>query len=183
MEAKLSLLILIMQKLYSQLIGMPVVTEYSPSPVCLVRDVVIDPETGKVVALRVKRDSVIAPLDIERINNAVIIADQDRIIPLHDILRVKNVIDMNIPVIGQRVIAERSKTLLGRVVDYEIDTTHMTLHSIHVAKVFFFFRFQELIISSRSIVKISRSAITVKNTHAVCEREKSGARSVMPAVQ
>ena len=42
-----------MQKLYSELIGMSVLTEYSATPVALIKDIIIDPDSGKVLAFRV----------------------------------------------------------------------------------------------------------------------------------
>lgn len=168
-----------MQKLYSQLIGLPVFDEASASnsPVALLRDVLIDPENGKVLAFIIKNQRIIVPLDVERLNSGLFIAHQERIVPLDDVLRVHQISQMKIGIIGARVITEREKTFLGRVVDYEIDTTHMVLTHIHIAKLFLFFRFQERIISYRHIVRIDKHTVVVKDTKESLVKEKSRARS------
>ncbi len=151
-----------MQKNYSELIGMPVATEYSPSPVALIRDIIIDPENGKVLAFMVRNQRIIVPLDIVAVNRALIIADKDHILHLNDVLRVQTVYERKIGLIGARIITEKEKAFLGRVVDYEIDTKHMILTQIHAAKTIFFFRFQERFIPRKRIVRIDKHTIVVK---------------------
>lgn len=167
-----------MQKLYSQLVGLPVFDEHSGSPVTLVRDVIIDPENGKVLAFMVKNQHIIVPLDVEKLNNGLFIHDRDRILHINEVLRVQEVHSKrHAPIIGAKAITERGKIYLGRVVDYEIDALHMVLTRIHTAKVFFFFRFQERIISYRHIVKIGKDTVIVKDSHEAEVMEKAKARS------
>lgn len=167
-----------MQKLYSQLIGLPVFDEHFGSAITLVRDVIIDPENGKVLAFIVKNQHIIVPLDVEKLNNGLFIHDRDRILHINEVLRVQEVYSKRYaPIIGAKVITQRGKIYLGRVVDYEIDTLHMVLTTIHTAKVFFFFRFRERIISYRHIVKIGKDTITVKDSHEAEVAEKAKARS------
>lgn len=165
-----------MQKLYTDLIGMSVITEYSSLPVALVRDVIIDPENGKLLAFVVNKDNIIVPIDIIGINNGLIISDKDHILPISDVLRVQEVSKMKINIIGASVVTERAKMNLGRVVDYEIDAKHMVLTKIHVAKTFFFFRFQERIIYQRQIVKIGKEIIIVKDSNECVVKEKARVR-------
>lgn len=166
-----------MQKLYSEIIGMPVFTEYSKMPVTLVRDIIIDPENGKVLAFVVKNNHIIVPLDIERFLDGLYIAEKDRILPVDDVLRVHEVKKQEIDIIGSRVLTEPDKIYLGKVVDYEIDTAHMILSAIHAAKTFFFFRFQEKVISARSIIKISKHSVLVKSAHVLAKTSEETVRS------
>lgn len=167
-----------MQKLYSELIGLPVFDEYSPTPLALVRDIFIDPENGRVVAFAVKNNRIVVPLDIERLGRGLFIKDQSHIVPTDDVLRVAEVVERKTKIIGARVITQHTKTYLGRVVDYEIETRDMTLAAIHVAKTFLFFHFQEKIISYRSVIKINKESIIVKDTRiAAKEKEKVAAPS------
>ncbi len=167
-----------MQKLYSELIGLPVFDEYSPAPLALIRDIIIDPENGKIAAFAVKNNRIIVPLDVERLGRGLFIKDQNHIVPTEDVLRVAEVAERKIKILGARVITQNTKIYLGRVVDYEIETRGMALASIHVAKTFLFFRFQEKTISYRSIVKIKRESIIVKDTRITArEKEKIAAPS------
>lgn len=166
-----------MQKLYSELIGMSVLTEYSNSLIALVKDIIIDPENGRVLAFVVKQNRIISPMDIETININLVIHDSDRIVSMNEILRVETVAKMDIPIIGAKVISERGKKYIGRVVDYSIDTRHMALSSIYCAKSFFFFRVDERIIPYKNIIKITKNVVTIKDSAEVLEAEKAAARS------
>lgn len=166
-----------MHKLYSELIGMSVFDEYTNSALALINDIVIDPDTGKVLAFIVKNNHIIVPLDVLRIARGLFIADKSHILPLDEVQRVANVLQKYIKIIGARVITERDKLYIGKTVDYEIDTTHMVLNAIYAAKTFFFFRFHERIISYRSIVEIKKETIIVKDIRETSAREKVPAQS------
>lgn len=179
MASEVFLIINPMQKLYSQLIGLPVFDEASASnsPLALIQNIIVDPESGKVLAFLIKNHHIIVPVDVERLGSGLFIVDRDRIVPLDDVMRVHEVFKMHIGIIGARVITEREKRFLGRVVDYEIDTTHMVLTHIHVAKLFLFFRFQERIISYRHIIRIDKHTVVVKDLKEFTVKEKARARS------
>lgn len=168
-----------MRKLYSQLIGLPVFDESSGgnSPLALIRDIILDPENGKILAFVVRNNRVIVPFDVERLNSGLFIGDRDRIVPMDDVLRVHQVAQWHIDLIRARVVTEREKRFLGRVVDYEIDTSHMSLTHIQVAKLFFFFRFQERLISLKNIIRIEKHTIIVKDIKELTVKEKSPAPS------
>lgn len=160
-----------MHKLYSETIGQPVFTEYSKSPVALIQDLVIDPENGKILAFVVKKKYIIVPMDVEKFSNGLYISDSDKIIPVDDVLRVQEVLKRGIKIIGNKVVTEKTKVHIGQVADYEIDTTHMVLSSIHAARMFLFFRLEERIIPFHSIVKINKESIIVKNASVVAKAE------------
>jgi uncharacterized protein YrrD len=173
---------ILMQKLYSEMIGMPVFDENSPTPVALVKDVLVDPETGKVVAFLVKNNHIIVPLDVERLSKAMHIRDADQIVALEDVLRAKVVAGLQIPIIGSRVLTQRQKIFLGRVVDYEFSTSDMILSAIHAAKSILFFRYEEKLISRNSIVSIHKHSIIVKDAVVtVGVEEKSAVTSPVAA--
>ncbi|MEK9132983.1 MAG: PRC-barrel domain-containing protein, partial [Patescibacteria group bacterium] len=158
--------------LYSEFIGMPVFSEYSSSPLALIKDAIIDPENGKLLALLVKNNHIIVPMDIERsTTSAIFIADNDRILPVDDVLRVKMVLSRHISIPSAKVITEKNHEYLGRVTDFEIDTTHMVLANIHVAKQFLFLHFNERIIDFKHIVRIEKHSVIVKE-QAVMSKAK-----------
>lgn len=161
-----------MQKLYSELMGLPVFDEASGrAPIAFIRDIIVDPENGKVLAFMVKRDHVVVAADVLRVHSGLYIGDLHDIIPLHEVLRIQEVYHMQIPVIGERVITEQAKVTLGRVIDYAIDTTTMSLLHLFVAKTFLFFHFQEYVIPFRNIVRIKQKDIIVKDIKGVPVKE------------
>ena len=145
--------------------------EMTQTKVAMVYDIIVDPETGKVLAFAVDKNNIIVSMDVERLNSALYISDKEHIIPIDDVLRVKNVREMRIGIIGEKVITRRGKLLLGTVTDYEIDTTQMAIKNIYVAKTFLLFHFSERIISIKDVVKIEKKSITVKDDKAVLNEE------------
>ena len=85
-----------MQKTFSQIIGLPVVDEMTQTKVAMVYDIIVDPETGKVLAFAVDKNNIIVSMDVDRLNSALYISDKEHIIPIDDVLRVKNVREMRI---------------------------------------------------------------------------------------
>lgn len=156
---------------------MPILDEYSESPVALVRDVIIDPENGRLIAFLINKKQIIVPMDIVCVAKGIFISDKNHIVPIDDVLRVKNVFGAKIHIIGAEVITKQTKVRLGRCVDYEIDMNHMVLKNIYVAKTFLFFRFREKIISFRQIVRIEKNKIIVNDSSAVTIKERSTVRS------
>ena len=171
-----------MQKTFSQIIGLSVVDEMTQRKVALINDIIVDPETGKVLAFAVDKNHIIVSMDVERLNSSLYISDKEHIIPIDDVLRVKNVREMRIGIIGEDVITRRGKILLGTVTDYEIDTTQMAIKNIYVAKTFLFFHFAERIISIKDVVKIEKNSIIVKDDKEAVVSEEAKATSRAMAV-
>lgn len=164
-----------MQKLFSELIAMPVIDEYSSHPIALVRDIIIDPETGIVIAFEVGKNRIITPMDIARIGSALFIRDAEHIVDVDEVLRVKTVKDKGIFILGSRVVAEKTHEYMGKAVDFSIDTKSMSLAQIFAAKTFFFFRFNERIFARRDIVRIKKGEIIMKNKREAPAPEKEKA--------
>ncbi|PIQ78576.1 hypothetical protein COV82_00210 [Candidatus Peregrinibacteria bacterium CG11_big_fil_rev_8_21_14_0_20_46_8] len=167
-----------MQLLFSELIGMPVIEPHNRRPVATVRDVIIDPEKkGKVVGFILGKNRALAAMDVERLGNALYIGDADNIVPPEDLLRLQAIQQMQVHLIGARVIGETTGIYLGRVIDYSIDTKQMQLSSISVAKLFLFLKFQEKIISAHKIVEIRKETIIVKELETIQTKEEAVAPS------
>lgn len=161
-----------MHKLYSQLIGCQVFDDENNSSLGLIQDLIIDPETGKVLAFLLKNHHIIVAADVQRLGSSLVIADSGRIVPVDDVLRVHEVFKKRVCLIGSKVVGQQSKLQLGRVFDYEIDTVTMTLTAIHCSKIFFFFHLQDKIFSYRRILRISKDEITVKDSPEILAKEK-----------
>ncbi|PJC36715.1 hypothetical protein CO046_04290 [Candidatus Peregrinibacteria bacterium CG_4_9_14_0_2_um_filter_53_11] len=171
-----------MKKLYSELMGMSIFEEHSPHrPLGVVRNVMIDPETGKLLAFVLKNRQVILPADTECLNNALYIRSRDDLIPMEDVLRVAEVDRMAIDVAGSQVMTAKTRKILGRVIDYEVDLKAAQLTTLHVAKLFLIFHLSEAIISAKNIIKIDRAFITVEDTTELRLPVDDGDEEVTPS--
>jgi len=151
-----------MRRLFSELIGIQVVDSHTTHQCGVVRDLIIDPEKGTVLAFIVGKNKIVAPMDVERIGNALFINSSDHITSIEDILRVDEVHKRNIQILGAQVRGIETGMYLGRVFNYSIDTTHMRLTAIYVAKLFLFFKYEEKNIAAKNIVEIKANEIRVK---------------------
>lgn len=175
-----------MEKLYSKIVRSVVVEEDGVRPICNVRDLVIDPNDGKVVALSVGKGRVIVPADIlswgmsGRAGSAVKINRADSILDVEDIVRVQEVWGRQAQIFEQKVETVSGKEL-GSVVDFVIDSKAMVLKKLYVAKVFLgLLRLDHRIISAKDIVEILPGKIVVKDDLGVVKEraavERGGRR-------
>lgn len=165
-----------MQKLYSQLVGMPVFCETSGMPINVVRDLIIEPQTGTLLAFQVKGGHVIVPMDIEHIGTSILIPDRDCILEPSEVMRVSSTIEQGINIVGSKVYVEESGEYLGRVVDYAIDASHTALGAIYVARYFLFIPLDERTIPRSKIIKIEKGKIFIKGDTRIKAVEGQKAR-------
>lgn len=153
-----------MQRLFSKIVGTPVFEEDFGRPVTTVKDLVIDPENGKVVALLVDfgRNKVISPIDIYSWTEVIRIHNGEAIVDGNEILRVESVQKSGAYVFGNKVFS-KDEEYLGRVVDYTIDSQGLGLDKIFTAKVILgMLRYDNRIIPAKDIVEILPNKIVVK---------------------
>lgn len=152
-----------MERLYSKIVGMPVFVSDSPRPVHAVEDLVLDPVNGKVIAFVVGRGLVVIPMDVLSIRHGVLIRNSGDVIDASDVLRVKEIIDKNMEIVGKKVFTESGKSL-GRVVDLAIDDKSLILNKIYTARVILgIVHHDSRIIPSKNIIEVLPDKIIVKN--------------------
>lgn len=154
-----------MEKLFSQIVGTHVTPESEPIPIAKIYNVILDPDTGKVVALSVHPflKYVITPMDIHAWYKYIVIEDEESIAEANDIMRVKEVLKKDIPIYKNRVETKNGE-YLGKVVDFMIDTKFMQLTKIYVAKTFLgLVQMDQRIISADNILRVEKDKIVVKN--------------------
>lgn len=143
--------------------GTPVFENDERHPVAFVRDVILDPETGNLLALRINRDQIITSSDISSWGDVVRIRNIDVIAPLEDVLRVAQAEKKGIKVFGN-LVETQGGVVLGRVVDFVIDEKTLTLKKIFTAKLFFgIFQHEHRIISVKNIIEIRADKIIVRD--------------------
>lgn len=165
-----------MEKLYTKIIGTPVFDEEVKHPITAVKDIVIDPETGKLLALIVNlsRNLVIAPQDILYWGDQIQVHTHDSIIEGNEILRVEEVQKKGIRIFNNRVVTKDGKDL-GKVYDFTIDSRETALKKLYVAKsILGLVRYDGRIIPAKEIVEILPRKIVVNSDLAtVTEKENA----------
>lgn len=162
-----------MEKYYTGIVGAAVKIDDEIIPIAFVRDLVIDPENGKVVGFLLSpgRNHVISPVDVVAWGDSLKVHNHDVIVESGDILRVQEILGRRAPVFGAKVVTEKGKNL-GRVVDMAIDTSDFSLTKIYVAKLFLgILKLSTRLISARNIIEIKGNKVIVKDDEEKVEEE------------
>lgn len=150
-------------RLYSETIGMPVITPYHNRAIGYIRDILVDPESGGIIGFLFSRRHLITPIDVVSWNEGIVINEETNITEVHDVLRAKTFLQNPIPIMGQKVFTEE-KEYLGRVYDMSFEGTLFSLYQIFVGKGFLFIRFGTHIIPRTNIVEITKKGIIVRSS-------------------
>src|SRR4030042_4604509 len=132
-----------------------------------VADLIIDPANGKLLALKLQskifKPKIICTIDIQGFTPLFLIAKDDSVIVnAEEVVRVKQVLDKKIMIIGNKVKTEAGKKL-GICEDILIDTTTSMAIKFYVKTSGIMGPLQpNRIIPSASVVRIDREAIVVK---------------------
>ncbi len=96
-------------------------------------------------------------------SNQIVINDFDDLTDTEEILKVQKVLEKNIPIIKNKVVAEDG-TYLGYVMDFAMNPKLFVLTKILVSKsILGLFPYQEKLIAHQNIVEIKKDEIIVKN--------------------
>jgi len=169
-----------MEYAYSKIVGLPVFEAENMRPVFLIEDVIVDPETGRIVAFLAdgKRNIVVTPSDILAIKHGVWIKDAEDLGTIEDILRVSKVVNDFGSFFMKKVVTENGK-VLGKVVDMYFDSQISQLTKLHVAKnIFGFVQYDQRILLAKDIIEARKDAIIVIDDEA---KEKSSAKMKVKA--
>lgn len=154
-----------MQRLFRDIIGMPVFAEDFGGPVAVLRDLVIDSENGKVMAVVVnkRKNKVIVPMDILAWKRYMRIRSADVILEGQDVVRVHEVQKRGIAIFGNKVVTESGKGL-GIVSDYVVDTKFFEMKKIFVSKnILGIFSSGRRIIPAKDIIEVRPEKIVVRD--------------------
>lgn len=154
-----------MERLYTNIIGTSVFKHEGKRPITTVKGLVIDPESGKVVAIIVNlaKNLIIAPIDVLSWKEVIRVHNHDSIIDGNEVLRVESVQKSNIKIIHNKVVTKNGKHL-GKVVDLSIDLNNIILKKLHVAKgLLGLVHYDSRIISMDNVLEILPKKIIVKD--------------------
>jgi len=157
-----------MQKYYSEILGMPIFAQVEKKLVGEVRDLVVDPKNGRLLALVLqegglfRKTFIVASLDVAKINDQIEIAETKNVIPIEELPAADAVWKSKIKIIGTEVITLEKK-LIGVATDYAIETTTLFMTKLVVGPTFGVPLAQKRIIPFENIQSISRDQIIISD--------------------
>lgn len=164
---------------YRQIIGTPVLQQDDGSPLAVLNDIIIDPDSGKVMAFWVKpvniplSNAIIETDSILEWKKNIYIQDERQISDPADIIRISEVLERNTFFIGNRVQSEEGEKL-GMVTNLTFDDRHFKLRQLMSHKIFLFFAYQPRLFDYRAVISVNPDYIVVKNKEEKKEEVKSG---------
>lgn len=170
-----------MKKSFKEIIGTPIVADDVGRPIALVQDLLIDTDRGKIAALIVRRQGshVIVPMDIRYWGKIIRVSGAEVIISANEVVRVNEVLEKNISVMGNKVETENGK-FLGKVVDYLVDTESLDLLKIFVSRTLIgIISVERRVLSSKEIIEITKDKIIVKDDLVEVKNKEMEAQAVL----
>lgn len=169
-----------MLALGSELIKMPVMSLHTGGRVAELQKPIINPADLRVLAyslhgtLSAKEASILRTDEIREVSSLGIIIDSaDDLIEADDVIKIKEVLELNFRLISMPVINEQGQKL-GKVSDYAVDTVTFMIQKLHVKRgAFRSLTDTGMLIDRSQVVEINHSAIIVKSTARKIESEPS----------
>lgn len=152
-----------MEKLYTQTIGLPVVTEHGHI-VGRVFDIIVNPDTGKIAAFALgpTGQKVVSPIDVLAWSNALIINDEDSILDPDDIQIVAQISQKNIYIRGKKVVT-KSGEYIGKVGDIAFNSKMFMLTVLLIGKSFLGIYYDKKNVAHKDILEITPEKIIIKD--------------------
>lgn len=162
-----------------ELLGGEVISLETGNSVALIRQPIIDPKNGKVLAFDVRvgfitHRKIISQVDIvEWQRMALIIHHEDDLTDPEKVVRVNNLLKKKSRVLGKKAKTVSSQRL-GRVVDLYVDTTSgMIVKYVIGHSIFFNFLEHGRILPASSVKKIDKKAVIFKDSVAKGKKDKA----------
>jgi uncharacterized protein YrrD len=164
-----------MERLYSKILGTPVAIEGSNRPLHTVKDLILDPDRGDLLAfvVDINKNLIVMPSDVLHWSAALVINGMDAIIEAEDVIRVNSVLEDGRGYIESKVETESGEHL-GKVFDLTIDDKNDKIRNLYVAKGFLgLVRYQARIIPVDQIIEILEDKIMVKDSLQLIKDQES----------
>lgn len=152
-----------MERLHSQLIGLPLRVPEENVTLGRVDDLVIDPDRGDLVALITSRGQVVAPLDVLPFEgNEWTIRECDALLDPDELIRL-NIISPTRRVLLKKPVFTRHGDFVGKVADYTLKMEILSLSSLTVTRNFLGMLMDQHIFGWKEILEITDNAVIVKD--------------------
>ncbi len=156
-----------MQKLASEFEKIIIISKNERTVLGSLKDVIINPDNGDMVGIvchvpGLKKEMVANSSDITGVGtNFIMIGSVDNVAEKDEIIRLKEVLDKEIELIGSKVVDEDGRNL-GKLRDYSVNLKTLRLERLYVTSVSFVKLIaKDLLIPSKDIIKIEKGKITV----------------------
>ncbi len=169
----------------SKLIGAPILSMQSAGPIGVITDLVVDPNTLKILAFRIKGPLVKTAniLDVKSVREyskyGCVVDSIDELVEKGDIIKVSEIIDLNFDLNGLKVETKK-KTKLGHVIDFTVTSEDFNVKQIIVKRPLVkSFLDSELIIPRSEITEVTDYKIIVKDEEKTI-KEKAETTEFVP---
>jgi len=169
------------QKSYRDFLGAPIRDRFTRGLVGQVSGFVINPANGEIVAFFAHRNHklLLPTTDILRVATGVVwIENTEAFAAVDEIVRIHDIIKINIPIFGSKVFTV-SRQYLGEVVNFQFETNGWVLTKLDVAKKILTISTERKLINSSQIVRIKPTEITVRDA-VVRVRAKKANNAIAP---
>lgn len=169
--------------LNSQLIGRPVLSVHAGSPIGEIANIVINPHNLTIPAFRVTRrhsygeePEILLSQDIREISRrGVVINHEEDLAPPEDLIRLKEILELDFQLIAKEVRTESNKKL-GKVEEYVVEIDQYTVFNLHVRRpAWRSLADSSLVINRQLIVEVNDYRVIVKDSAV-----KEGAPATQP---
>lgn len=152
-----------MLQLLSTLPGLPVIVEGTGQVAGTLQGWVLDPDTGKVGAYRLKDGRYLSPNDIRSYHpEGLLVGDENTPQPLEELVRIKELVGSAPNIMKLPVVTEPGERL-GKVHDVAVETTGHFLAKLYVRPSLLGRLFtEERIFSREHIIRITSQQIVVR---------------------
>ena len=158
-----------MIKDYKSIIGIPILNFNDGNPLAILKDVIIDPDTGKIEAFWVKpltifaSNAVIQSQDIVEWKKNIYIKNDSVITDPADIIKISDILSKATYIIENRVQNEEGE-LYGKVYNIDFDTKTYYLKQIYVQQsILGLINFSKRIFPFDSIIEVLPEVIIVSD--------------------
>ena len=123
----------------SRLLGTPVLSVQYGKPIGHLSSAIVDPDTLKILAFRINDapDSTANLLDVKSIreysNLGAVIDDVDELVGPEDVIRIKEVLDLNFDLLTLKVETKKGSKL-GHVIDFTVTPEDFTIQQLIVKR-------------------------------------------------
>jgi sporulation protein YlmC with PRC-barrel domain len=163
-----------MNKFASELIKKPVlvrdaITRGEGAMVGFVESLIIRPDDGVLVGITIREGfgkrnlKTLSAKDILGISSEFyLVPSYDSLGDLDEIVRLKEIIDRGVPIVGNKVYTQ-SGAFLGKVFDYTLDLTSFKISRLYVRPTLLAGLARQYIIDYKSIISIEKDKIVVED--------------------
>jgi uncharacterized protein YrrD len=168
----------------SQLLSTPVMSLQTGTELARTKSPVIDPRTLKIIAYELEgplldqNPSFLRIEDVRELGEiGMIIDSSDEFVGLDDVIKLKEVVDLNFSLLGLTVFDEK-KHKLGKIDDYTVEMGSFVIQQLNVKRpILKSLGDTELLVHRSQIVEITDTSVIVKSGKVNAEPIKSAVRT------